>query len=86
MIDARIGDDSRGTLVEGVVVNNSTNRGFVPHASHDIAFDHLLADGVTNGVSLMPKSGSQGLDTQPNEAGRAAWTRLSDRGILFRLA
>ena len=84
------GDGSRGTLVEGVVVKNSTNRGFVPHASHgitfrdtiasniageaywwdppgsnescgvrktctgdnsnDITYDHVLADGITNGV------------------------------------
>ncbi len=25
-------------------------------------------------------------DVEPNEAGRAAWTRLSDRRVLFHLA
>jgi len=76
------GTSVSGTLVEGVVVKNSTNRAFVPHAStgitfkdtiatniqgdaywwdrppfqsedesensHNIVFDHALADGVRN--------------------------------------
>ena len=89
-----VGDSSRGTLVEGVVVKNSTNRGFVPHGSNgitfrdtiasniagqaywwdppgsnescrvrklctldnsnDITWDHVLADGITDGVGVSP--------------------------------
>lgn len=41
------GDGSRGTVVEGVVVQNSTNRGFVPHASHGILFKDTIAKNVT---------------------------------------
>lgn len=37
------GDGSRGTLVEGVVIQNSTNRAFVPHASHGIVFKDTIA-------------------------------------------
>jgi hypothetical protein len=37
------GDGVRGTLVEGVVVMNSTNRAFVPHASHGITFRDTIA-------------------------------------------
>jgi len=42
-----VGDGSRGTLVEGVVVKNSTNRAFVPHASHGIMFRDTIARDVT---------------------------------------
>ena len=41
-----VGDSSRGTLVEGVVVKNSTNRGFVPHASHGITFRDTIASNI----------------------------------------
>ena len=37
------GDSSRGTLVEGVVVKNSTNRAYVPHGSHGISFKDNIA-------------------------------------------
>jgi hypothetical protein len=37
------GDGSRGTVVEGVVVKNSTNRAFVPHASNGITFRDTIA-------------------------------------------
>lgn len=40
-------DGSRGTLVEGVVVQNSTNRAFVPHASNGITFRNTIASNVT---------------------------------------
>ena len=42
-----VGDGSRGTLVEGVVVKNSSNRAFVPHASHGITFRDTIAKNVT---------------------------------------
>ena len=42
-----VGDGSRGTLVEGVVVKNATNRAFVPHASHGITFRDTIAKNVT---------------------------------------
>jgi hypothetical protein len=42
-----VGNGSRGTLVEGVVVENSTNRAFVPHASHGITFRDTIAKDVT---------------------------------------
>ncbi len=41
-----VGDGSRGTLVEGVVVKNSTNRAFVPHASHGITFRDTIASNI----------------------------------------
>jgi hypothetical protein len=40
------GDGSRGTVVEGVVVRNSTNRAFVPHASHGITFRDTIAMNI----------------------------------------
>lgn len=40
------GDGVRGTLVEGVVVQNSTNHGFVPHASHGITFKDTIAKNI----------------------------------------
>jgi hypothetical protein len=40
------GDGSRGTVVEGVVVKNSTNRAFVPHASHGITFRDTIAKDI----------------------------------------
>ncbi len=41
-----VGDDSRGTLVEGVVVKNSTNRAFVPHGSNGITFRDIIASNT----------------------------------------
>jgi S-layer homology domain len=41
-----VGDGSRGTLVEGVVIKNSTNRAFVPHASHGITFRDTIAKNI----------------------------------------
>jgi hypothetical protein len=40
------GEGSRGTVVEGVVVKNSTNRAFVPHASHGITFRDTIAKNI----------------------------------------
>jgi hypothetical protein len=40
------GEGSRGTVVEGVVVKNSTNRAFVPHASHGITFRDTIANNI----------------------------------------
>lgn len=40
------GDGSRGSLVEGVVVRDSGNRAFVPHASHGITFRDTIAFDV----------------------------------------
>lgn len=41
-----VGNGSRGTLVEGVVVKNSTNRAFVPHGSHGITFRDTIANNI----------------------------------------
>ena len=40
-------DGSRGTIVKGVVVKNSTNRAYVPHASHGIRFRDNIAKNTT---------------------------------------
>ena len=40
------GDGSRGSTVEGVVVRQSGNRAFVPHASHGITFRDVIAYDV----------------------------------------
>jgi hypothetical protein len=40
------GEGARGTLVEGVVIKNSTNRAFVPHASHGIRFKDTIAKNI----------------------------------------
>lgn len=37
------GEGSRGTVVTGVVIKNSTNRAYVPHASHGITFRDVIA-------------------------------------------
>jgi hypothetical protein len=42
----RAGDGVRGTVVEGVVVKNSTNRAFVAHASNGITFSNTIAKDV----------------------------------------
>jgi hypothetical protein len=39
-------DGSRGTLVEGVVIKNSTNRAYVPHASHGITIRDSIASNI----------------------------------------
>lgn len=41
-----VGDDSRGTLVEGVVIKNSPNRAYVPHGSHGITFKDTIAKNI----------------------------------------
>lgn len=41
-----VGDDSRGTLVEGTVIKNSTNRAYVPHGSHGITFRDTIAHNI----------------------------------------
>lgn len=41
-------DGSRGTLVEGVVVRDSTNRAFVPHGSHGITFRDTIAKNTVS--------------------------------------
>jgi len=40
------GDDSRGSLVEGVAVHQSGNRAFVPHGSHGITLRNCVAYDV----------------------------------------
>jgi hypothetical protein len=40
------GDSTRGSLVDSVVVEQSGNRAFVPHASHGIAFRETVAYNV----------------------------------------
>lgn len=40
------GDSVRGTLVEGVVVKNSTNRAYVPHGSHGITIRDSIAKDI----------------------------------------
>jgi len=44
-----MGDASRGSLVEGVVVSRSAGRGFVPHTSHGITFRDTVAYDVQAG-------------------------------------
>jgi len=41
-----MGDDSRGQEVIGVVVKNSPNRAYVPHASHGISFFDCIAKDI----------------------------------------
>jgi hypothetical protein len=40
------GNTTRGTLVEGVVIENSQNRAFVPHGSHGITFRDTIAFNI----------------------------------------
>lgn len=42
------GDGSRGSVVQGVVVRDSGNHAFVPHASHGITFHDTIAYQVAN--------------------------------------
>jgi hypothetical protein len=41
-------DGSRGTVVEGVVMRDTNNHAFVPHASHGITFKDTIAFDVEN--------------------------------------
>ena len=41
-----VGDGSRGTLVENVTIQNSTNKAFVPHGSHGITFRNVVATNI----------------------------------------
>lgn len=40
------GNSTRGTLVEGVVIDNSANHAFVPHGSHGITFRDTIAKNI----------------------------------------
>lgn len=40
------GNSTRGTLVEGVVIDNSANHAFVPHGSHGITFRNTIAKNI----------------------------------------
>ena len=42
------GDGSRGTIVEGVVIRDTANHAFVPHASHGITFRDTIAFDVAS--------------------------------------
>lgn len=42
----KVGEGSRGSVVEGVVVTDSGNRAFVPHGSHGITFRDTIAYNV----------------------------------------
>lgn len=42
----KCGDGSRGTIVDGVVVRDSGNRAFVPHASHGVTLHDTVAFNV----------------------------------------
>lgn len=44
-----MGDASRGSLVEGVVIEKGAGRGFVPHTSHGITFRDTIAYDVEAG-------------------------------------
>lgn len=57
------GEGSRGTVVTGVVVKNSTNRGIVPHASHGITFrDVIVKDTVLEAFWWDPPCACDGVD------------------------
>ncbi len=43
-----MGDDSRGSVVEGVVIRDADNHAFVPHASHGIMFQNTIAYNTTS--------------------------------------
>jgi hypothetical protein len=42
------GEASRGSLLEGVVVEGGKNHGFVPHASHGITFRDCVSHDTTD--------------------------------------
>ncbi len=56
----KAGDGSRGTLVEGVVVKNSTNRCLVPHGSHGITIRDTICSNITNDAIFWNKVGKTG--------------------------
>lgn len=64
----RVGDDSRGTIVENVIVKNSTNRAFVPHASHGIAFRDVAAINTVDSAFWWDPPGTTNCDS--------AWRRF----------
>ena len=60
------GDDSRGSLVEGTVVKNSTNRAYVPHASHGITFRDTIAYNIAGAAYWWDPPAFQSTDTTNN--------------------
>ncbi len=52
-------DGSRGSVVEGVVVRDSGNHAFVPHASHGITFADTIAFDTLNAAYWWDRSSSR---------------------------
>ncbi|MDH3678881.1 MAG: hypothetical protein OEV40_02905, partial [Acidimicrobiia bacterium] len=74
------GDGSRGSLVEGVVVRNSGNSAYVPHASNGITIrDSVAYDGWENPVWWDPPTPRNGPSRNSN------FTHDSDSIVLDRM-
>lgn len=79
------GDGARGTLVEGVVVRDSTNRGFVPHASHGITFRDTIASNVTKSGYWWdppPKFGSGDIHDESNNSNDITYDHVLVDGVI----
>lgn len=63
------GDSTRGTVVEGVVVNGSGNHAFVAHASHGITFRDTVAYNITGSAYWWDeiKGSSTGTDNSTDD-------------------
>ena len=71
-------DGSRGTLVEGVVIKNSTNRAFVPHASHGITIRDSIAKNTVGDAFWWDRP--EGTDTS-NNTNDTVWERNLADGV-----
>ncbi|MGA7228892.1 MAG: S-layer homology domain-containing protein [Acidimicrobiia bacterium] len=60
------GDGSRGTIVDGVVIRDTKNHAFVPHASHGITFRNTIAYNV-EGEAYWWDSPAQGVMNETND-------------------
>ena len=69
-----MGEDSRGTLVEGVIVKDSTNRAFVPHGSHGITIRDSVAVNTTGSAFWWDPPAFQSQD-QTDNTNDTLWER-----------
>ncbi len=77
------GDGSRGTIVEGVVIRDADNHGFVPHASHGITFRDTITYNTANAAYWWDPRSREGPSNASNEVlyerAVAALVRTGDR-------
>lgn len=73
------GEGSRGSLIEGVVIRDSGNHSFVPHASHGITFRDTIAYNVLNEAYWWDSAEDD--DDRTNDTNDLVWDRAVVAGL-----